>query len=140
MYNFKVFCVIIATSFLFFSCSPETERGSANATQQPATQQLSQNQKFEIVPNDKVCMVNDRFMGIDQIPIEVDGITYYGCCQDCVKKIQENLGGVRYSTDPVSGEKVDKAAAVIVRNKADGAVFYFRSDVSASQFLKQQKS
>ena len=139
MYYFNVLFPILITSFLFFSCSPETESNS-NAAQQPTVEQISQNQKFEIVPNDKVCMVNDRFMGIDQIPIEVDGITYYGCCQDCVKKIQENLGGVRYSTDPVSGEKVDKAAAVIVRNKADGAVFYFRSDVSASQFLKQQKS
>ena len=137
MYNFKVFCVIIATSFLFFSCSPETERGSANATQQPATQQLSQNQKFEIVPNDKVCMVNDRFMGIKQIPIEVDGITYYGCCQDCVKKIQENLGGVRYSKDPVSGEKVDKANAIIVQNREDGTVYYFGSGASAGQFLRQ---
>ena len=34
-----------------------------------------------------VCFVNNKFMGIDQIPVEVEGKTYYGCCQDCVAKI-----------------------------------------------------
>lgn len=82
-------------------------------------------------------MVNDRFMGIKQIPIEAEGITYYGCCPDCVKKLQENIGGARYSKDPVSDEKVDKASAVIVKNNEDGMVQYFGSEASANQFLKQ---
>ena len=40
----------------------------------------------DIVPNEKVCMVNDRFMGVKQIPIDVDGTTYFGCCEGCVEK------------------------------------------------------
>ena len=132
MYYFQALFVILTTSFLLFSCSPETK-----SNPDPAQQASIQQNKYEIVPNDKVCMVNDRFMGIDQIPIEVEGITYYGCCQDCVKKLQENLNGVRYSTDPVSGEKVDKAKAVVIRNKTDGTVYYFSSEASAHEFLKR---
>lgn len=141
MYKSKVFFIAIVTAFFLFSCSSEQEKSSVNtpphAMAQDAAQQASTNQKFEIVPNEKVCMVNDRFMGIKQIPIEVEGITYYGCCPDCVKKLQENLGGVRYAKDPVSGEKVDKASAVIIKNNEDGMVQYFGSEASANQFLKQ---
>ncbi len=132
MYYFQALFAILSTSFLLFSCSPETK-----SNPDPAQQASIQQNKYEIVPNKKVCMVNDRFMGIDQIPIEVDGVTYYGCCQDCVKKIQENLGEVRYSRDPVSGERVDKATAIIVRNRADGSVYYFSTNASADQFLQQ---
>ncbi len=141
MFKSKVLFIAIATASFLFSCSSEPEKSAANtpphAMAQGAAQQASTNQKFEIVPNEKVCMVNDRFMGIKQIPIEVEGITYFGCCPDCVKKLQENLNGVRYSNDPVSGEKVDKASAVIIKNNEDGMVQYFGSEASANQFLKQ---
>jgi len=76
-------------------------------------------------------------MGSKQIPVEVEGITYYGCCQMCVKKLQENIQGVRFSRDPVTNEKVDKANAVIVRNVQDETVSYFGSKASANEFMKK---
>lgn len=140
MHNFKIFFLATSFALLLFSCSSESEKSpitKANIPSQETTNEVSTNQKFEIVPNEKVCMVNDRFMGVSQIPIKANGITYYGCCQNCVEKIQQNLNGVRYSKDPVSGEEVDKAKAVIVQNKEDGTVKYFESEASAKGFMEQ---
>ncbi len=102
---------------------------------QPETKKTKSSSQFEIVESKKVCMVNDRYMVVKQIPVEADGITYYGCCENCVAKIQNNLGDVRYSKDPLSGAKVDKAKAIIVQNKANGVVYYFESQASAEKFI-----
>lgn len=140
MNNLKIFFILIPLVVLLFACSSKMEKNQAT-TQQASTKEVvqntSSNQKLEIVDNEKVCMVNDKFMSVKQIPIAVDGITYYGCCQNCVKKIQDNLEGVRYSKDPISGKKVDKASAIIVQNKEDGTVQYFESKASAQDYMKQ---
>ena len=34
-----------------------------------------------------VCMVNDRYMGVEQIPVQVEGRTYYGCCEMCKTRL-----------------------------------------------------
>lgn len=139
MNNLKTFSILIPLVVLLFACSSKTEKSQATRQQAPTkevVQDVSTNQKFEIVDNEKVCMVNDKFMSVKQIPIAVDGITYYGCCQNCVKKIQDNLGDVRYSKDPISGKKVDKASAIIVQNKEDGTVQYFESKASAKGYMK----
>jgi YHS domain-containing protein len=72
-----------------------------------------------------VCMVNDQYMGKAQIPVAVEGKTYFGCCAMCKERL-ENDAQVRTATDPVSGEPVDKATAVIAQD-ADGKVLYFAS-------------
>ncbi len=82
--------------------------------------------------NSLVCMVNDRYMGSEQIPVEVDGKTYYGCCAGCAKRIQKNAG-IRQSTDPVSGATVDKATAVIGR-LSYGKVFYFENEETFNEY------
>jgi YHS domain-containing protein len=74
----------------------------------------------------QVCMVNDQFMGRAQIPVLVEGRTYYGCCPMCKEKL-EKQPGMRTARDPVSGEEVDKAKAVIVQD-ASGKVLYFASE------------
>jgi len=40
----------------------------------------------------EVCMVNDRVMGKPQIPVEVEGKTYYGCCEGCKSRLQNSQG------------------------------------------------
>lgn len=72
-----------------------------------------------------VCMVNDRFMGSEQIPVSVDGKTYYGCCAACKDKLQNNAA-VRTAVDPVTQRPVDKAVAVIGKTDS-GKVLYFES-------------
>ena len=139
MRDLKIIFLVIPALLLLFSCNSDTKKSSQAAKQnvsEQTVQSSSAGDKYEIVEQEKVCMVNDRFMGVKQIPIEADGITYYGCCQNCVKKIQENQENVRYSKDPLSGEQVDKATAVIVKNNEDGRVKYFSSKESAEKYMK----
>lgn len=77
-------------------------------------------------------MVNDMFMGRAQIPVEVDGRTYYGCCPDCKRKL-EDQPTTRVARDPVTGEQVDKAKAVIVHD-ASGKVLYFASEQTLQRY------
>ncbi len=73
-----------------------------------------------------VCMVNEMAMGKDQIPVEVDGKTYYGCCEMCKNTLAKDASK-RTAVDPISGKEVDKAKAVIGAQE-DGHVFYFESE------------
>lgn len=79
-----------------------------------------------------VCMVNDRFMGVAQIPIEAAGQTYFGCCENCVERIQTDEA-IRRAVDPVTGNSVDKATAVIGQD-SEGNVLYFESEDSLSRY------
>ncbi len=79
------------------------------------------------VPTEQVCMVNDAYMAKEQIPVPVNGKTYYGCCQMCVKTLNEQEDA-RIAVDPFSGKKVDKTEAYIVLLKDDGTVGYFKSE------------
>ena len=74
----------------------------------------------------QVCMVNNQFMGKPQIPIAVEGRTYYGCCAMCKDRLG-NDPAARTAQDPVTGEKVDKATAVIIKDSS-GNVMYFASE------------
>lgn len=82
-----------------------------------------------------ICMVTNRFMGSEQLPVDFDGKTYYGCCGGCVNKIIRNEA-VRTGKDPVSGASVDKATAVIGIEKG-GAVLYFESEETFDEYLKK---
>ena len=72
-----------------------------------------------------VCMINNQRFDKEQIPITIDGVTYYGCCEMCKEKLQKDKSS-RMAVDPVSGKKVDKAKAIIGATP-DGKVFYFES-------------
>ncbi|WP_339757757.1 hypothetical protein [uncultured Winogradskyella sp.] len=135
--------VLLLISLLLLSCSDKKKQVVESASQVNVEQQLKTNdviasaQNYEIVPNEKVCMVNDKFMGIDQIAIDVNGILYYGCCENCVEKLQKNLDDVRFGSNPLNTKKVDKALAVIVQDKNSGDVFYFASKEDANTFIQQ---
>jgi YHS domain-containing protein len=80
----------------------------------------------------KVCMVTDQFMGTAQIPVEVEGTTYFGCCEMCKARLA-NEPQTRTAKDPVSGEPVDKAKAVIGREPS-GKVHYFASAENLARY------
>ena len=86
----------------------------------------------------RVCMVNDTVFPKDQIPVAVDGKTYFGCCEMCKGRLAEDAA-IRRSTDPVSGKPVDKAKAVIGA-KRDGKVLYFESEKTFAAYQKQKRS
>lgn len=91
-------------------------------------------EKIELVPVEakKVCMVNEQVFDRDQIPVEVDGKTYYGCCEMCKKTLAENAEK-RMATDPISGKQVDKAVAVIAADE-NRNVYYFENEENLAKF------
>ncbi len=91
--------------------------------------------KLSRVETKMVCMINEHAMGKEQIPIEIEGRTYYGCCDMCKKALAADATK-RVATDPVSGKQVDKATAVIAAQQ-DGRVFYFESEASLAKYNKQ---
>ena len=89
------------------------------------------------VETKKVCMVNNTVFEKDQIPVAVQGKTYYGCCEMCKERLVKDADA-RTAVDPVTGKKVDKATAVIAA-QADGKVLYFESEKTLEQYEKGQK-
>lgn len=89
------------------------------------------------VETKKVCMVNNAVFEKDQIPVQVSGKTYYGCCEMCKERLAKDAAA-RTATDPVTGKTVDKATAVIAA-KEDGTVLYFESEKTLQQYEKKQK-
>ena len=87
-----------------------------------------------LVDPSQVCMVNNQYMGKPQIPVEVSGKTYYGCCEMCKGKL---LGeeSARTAVDPTSKRPVDKSVAVIAKNE-NGDVFYFENDANFAAYLQ----
>lgn len=85
-----------------------------------------------VTDRDQVCMVNDHYMGKPQIPVRLAGTTYYACCTMCQVRLG-NEPATRTSRDPVTGQPVDKARAVIIRD-GNGKVMYFASEDTLRQF------
>lgn len=90
------------------------------------------------VPKEQVCMVNDAYMGKLQIPVPVNGKTYYGCCQMCVKTLNNN-DEARTGIDPFSKQRVDKTEAFIVLMGMDGKVAYFESEDNFIKFKEASR-
>lgn len=85
-----------------------------------------------VADTDKVCMMNDRYMGTAQIPVDVGGKRYYGCCAMCKERLARDRR-TRVALDPVSGKEVDKATALIAK-RADGSVLYFENEANLKKY------
>jgi len=84
-----------------------------------------------------VCMLNNHSYDKEQIPIEIEGKTYYGCCSMCEGQLRADPS-TRSAIDPVSGNKVDKATSVI-GSEPNGKVYYFENQENLSQFKDDKK-
>jgi YHS domain-containing protein len=105
----------------------------AKSQQEVAPDSVASLRKVEDVK--KVCMITNRVFDKDQIPVEVEGKTYYGCCPAC-KETLTNDASSRSAVDPVSGKTVDKASAVI-GVQPDGSVLYFENEASLQQYASR---
>lgn len=85
-----------------------------------------------------VCMVNNQFMGMAQIPVEIDGKTYYGCCPMCRDRLQGDAA-LRTATDPLTLAPVDKASAVIGKT-ATGSALYFAKLENLHAFAQRDQT
>lgn len=89
----------------------------------------------EVLDPTMVCMVNNSYKGSEMIPVSIGDRTYYGRCVSCEKKLK-NRSDLYYANDPLTGEKVDKATAVITYDPVRyPAVLYFGSLHNAEEFL-----
>lgn len=86
----------------------------------------------QVLDRSMVCMVNDRVMGQPQLPVEVGGKTYYGCCAGCVGRLNKDRRA-RVAVDPVSGRDIDKSEAVILQGER-GQALYFESTETARRY------
>jgi YHS domain-containing protein len=93
---------------------------------------------IERVQPARVCMVNNSVFPKDQIPVAVDGKTYFGCCEMCKGRLAQDPSA-RTATDPISGKPVDKAQAVIGATP-QGKVYYFESEKTFAAFQKRKPS
>lgn len=87
------------------------------------------------VETSKVCMMNDQLFDRPMIPVEVEGETYFGCCEMCKARLAADAS-LRASKDPVSGRPVDKASA-IAGALPDGRVLYFENRDNLDRLSKR---
>ena len=106
--------------------NPPAPASTAAATAPVSTSAALPGGMTRVTDPSQVCMVNDQFMGKPQIPVEVEGRTYYGCCPMCKDRLTKQPES-RTALDPVTGEQVDKARAVMVQD-ASGKILYFASE------------
>lgn len=87
---------------------------------------------LKAVESKYVCMVNNQLFQKEQIPVTVEGKTYYGCCEMC-KGMLANDSKNRVAVDPISGKQVDKAESVTAAN-SKGEVYYFENEKNLEMF------
>jgi YHS domain-containing protein len=109
------------------------ESSSSTAATAPVVQPAQLPAGLERVADpSQVCMVNDQYMGKPQIPIAVEGRTYYGCCPMCKDRLA-NQPTSRVGKDPVTGNDVDKSVALMVKD-ASGKILYFENEDSLRRY------
>ena len=150
-HNFKWLIYIGIVFFLAFlvACNEQKKETSENtplpeidyskhmdhsAPANPAGGQQVQGPFLKQVETKYVCMVNNKLFPTVQIPVEFEGRTYYGCCEGCKASLQVKAE-LRQAQDPLTGELVDKATAVIGA-MPDGIVLYFANETNFQKFLK----
>lgn len=95
---------------------------------------LASAEPLQRVEAKRVCMVNDNLFPKDQIPVQVSGKTYFGCCEMCKERLNADAS-LRQAVDPVSKKSVDKAKAVIGA-RPDGRVLYFENAANLEKYRK----
>jgi YHS domain-containing protein len=130
MKNYKKMLTGIVKSFSLFALAMVIS-GSFFASANAQSEQ-SKDTSLVQVETRYVCLINNQKFDKEQIAVEVEGQTYYGCCEMCKEKLKKDKAS-RWATDPVSGKKVDKAKAVIGVN-TEGKAFYFENVENLKKF------
>ena len=120
MKKFSVIKLVLLSLFVIAAFT------TGNALAQDSSSALTE------VEGKKVCMITNQLFIKDQIPVEVEGKTYYGCCEMCKAKLKNHAEN-RTAVDPISGKQVDKAEAVIGVAQ-DGSIFYFESEENLNEY------
>jgi YHS domain-containing protein len=114
------------------SCGAEGHSCGAEP-QPPAAGETHVNGLTRIGDHGGVCMLSNRYLGERaDVPIQVEGKTYRGCCANCAARLG-SLAEARMAKDPVTGHDVDKGTAVLARD-ANNRVYYFESEATFARY------
>ncbi len=122
--------LLVVTALLYI------QQASAEKTSRSSSEKQSNSVVSPVEPQ-YVCMINNQSYDREQIPVEIEGKTYYGCCAMCEGNLKRDPDS-RSAIDPVSGNYVDKATAVIGA-APDGKVYYFENQENMNQFKDDKK-
>lgn len=133
--------LLTLATLLPLACQPPADHAAGHGAHEPegaatATTPTPEAALTRVEPQ-MVCMINDQFMAKPQIPVVVGDATYYGCCSMCEAKLADDPAS-RKAIDPVSGNEVDKAVAVIGKTST-GAVLYFESEQNLAAWTPASK-
>jgi YHS domain-containing protein len=136
MKNHRVCLLLTLVVASFTGTMPLQARSSERGTQAPSAQ-TSQMPVADAAPVGRlakidarmVCMVRNHAFDEPQIPIEIKGKTYYGCCEMCKGMLAKDRKQ-RMATDPVSKKTVDKATAVA----ANKGILYFENETNLDRY------
>lgn len=135
----RTLIALFSITFLFVSCQKSMQKEEKTTTEMSAqmepANQSSEVALGDIVPNDLVCMVNNDYMGREQLEVEVNGKIYYGCCEMCQERLPIDES-VRVAIDPISQKEVDKADAVIAVTGERGEVTYFENKENYQKYIE----
>jgi len=91
-----------------------------------------------IIPGNMVCMVRGDIKNKATLPLHIGDETYYACCKKCLLKLEENVGNIRFTIDPISGESISKADAVMKQDpQRPERVMFFKSNETYNLYLKR---
>ena len=132
-----MFALLVA---LLLALVPPRALSSSDKGMQASSMQTSPMPAADAAPAGKltkidarmVCMVRNHAFDEPQIPIEIKGKTYYGCCDMCKGMLAKDRKQ-RVAIDPVSKRKVDKATAVIGVGSNKG-ILYFENDANLEKY------
>ena len=119
-------------------CSGESEHadGSTCGAEGHAQPALATTGSLRLLPDpSSVCMVRNHYMGRPQIPVVVDGQTYYGCCEGCKQRLLRDPNA-RAAIDPVTRNPVDKAQAVVAVDER-GGLLYFENEANFRTYARE---
>lgn len=129
--TFAIFSIGLLSVSLFLVVTVLFSQAGAQGSKKTDTDKTTLPALSE-VESKYVCMINDQLFNKEQIPVEVEGKTYYGCCKMCEATLKNDPNS-RESIDPVSNRKVDKAESVIGATQ-NGSVYYFESETNLQTF------
>lgn len=109
----------------------EGQQSSGMSSQAPVPDAAPVGKLTKIEPS-KVCMVRNHAFEEPQLPLEIKGKIYYGCCEMCKNMLVKDWKQ-RVAVDPVSKKTISKAAAVIGVG-ANKSVLYFENETNLEKY------
>jgi Cu+-exporting ATPase len=82
-----------------------------------------------------VCMIDDNLQKNPGSEYVYQGKTYYLCCAGCLKRFASDPERFSHAMDPVSGQPVDKAQALIY--SYEGRAYFFANEAHLGAFAKE---